>query len=142
MNVPDAEARRWWDQACEDIAVVRTLHAAGHHAASCFHAQQTAEKALKSVLYSQGQRLVLGHSVLELARQCETIDPAFSAASAAGVLLDPFYIPTRYPNGLPTPAVPGRFYDVGQSQLAMDAAERVLRAAETFLRSRTQALKS
>jgi HEPN domain-containing protein len=74
MNAPRAEARRWFQQAQADMAVVRTLRSAGHHAAACFHSQQAAEKALKAVLFAHGARIVLGHSVQELIRQCETHD--------------------------------------------------------------------
>jgi hypothetical protein len=56
-----------------DLAVVHTLLSAGHYAAACFHGQQAAEKALKAVLYAQGSRVVLGHSVRELARQSHTL---------------------------------------------------------------------
>ncbi|MFQ5825993.1 MAG: HEPN domain-containing protein, partial [Dehalococcoidia bacterium] len=40
MNEPRIEAQRWLRQAQADLAVVRTLRAAGHHAAACFHSQQ------------------------------------------------------------------------------------------------------
>jgi len=63
MNAPHLEARRWFQQAQADLAVVRTLRGAGHHAAACFHSQQAAEKALKAFLSAQGARVVLGHSV-------------------------------------------------------------------------------
>jgi HEPN domain-containing protein len=79
MNAPRAEARRWFQQAQADMAVVRTLRSAGHHAAACFHSQQAAEKALKAVLFAHGARIVLGHSVQELIRQCETHDEAFTS---------------------------------------------------------------
>jgi HEPN domain-containing protein len=46
-------------------------------AAACFHSQQAAEKALKAVLYSQGARVVLGHSVRQLAQQCEVHERKF-----------------------------------------------------------------
>jgi len=67
MNAPRLEAQRWFRQAQADLAVVRTLRGAGHHAAACFHSQQAAEKALKALLYAQGARVVLGHSVRDLA---------------------------------------------------------------------------
>jgi HEPN domain-containing protein len=49
MNAPHLEARRWFQEAQADLAVVRTLRGAGHHAAACFHSQQAAEKALKAL---------------------------------------------------------------------------------------------
>ena len=58
MNAPRLEARRWFQEAQADLAVVRTLRDAGHHAAACFHSQQAAEKALKALLYAYGVRLL------------------------------------------------------------------------------------
>jgi HEPN domain-containing protein len=94
MNEPRIEAQRWLRQAQADLAVVRTLRAAGHHAAACFHSQQAAEKALKAVIFAHGARVVLGHSVRELARQCEAHDAPFAGAVEEAALLDQFYIPT------------------------------------------------
>ena len=133
MNVPQIEAQRWLRQARADLAVAHTLQAAQHHAAVCFHCQQVAEKALKAVLYGQGARIVLGHSVRELAQQCATHDAAFTALLSDGALLDQFYITTRYPNGLPTPAVPSETFTLAQAALAVQAAERVLRVVDEFL---------
>jgi len=39
MNAPHLEARRWFQEAQANLAVVRTLRGAGHHAAACFHSQ-------------------------------------------------------------------------------------------------------
>ena len=135
MSARSTEARRWLRQAKADLDVVVTLRSAGHYAAACFHSQQAAEKALKAVLYSQGARVVLGHAVRELARQCEAHDPKFADLAEDAALLDQFYIPTRYPNGLPSPSVPSETYSETQARVAQEAAERVLRAAETFLRA-------
>jgi HEPN domain-containing protein len=140
MNVRATEGRRWFRQAEADLAVVRTLRAAGHHGAACFYSQQAAEKALKAVLYSQGGRAVIGHSVLDLARQCEAHSPAFAGLAAQGALLDQFYVATRYPNGLPAPAIPSEAYSAQQAQTAQESAEQVLREVEDFLRSHTDAL--
>ena len=140
MNDHRVEARRWFLQAQADMAVVRTLVSAGHYATACFHAQQAAEKALKALLFSQGERVVWGHSVRELARQCEGYDQTLATFTADTALLDQFYIPTRYPNGLPSPAVPSESYTVGQATAAQEATERLLGAVETFLRQRTRVL--
>ena len=140
MNDPHVESRRWFYQARADLDVARTLQDARHFAAACFHCQQASEKALKAVLYSQGARVVLGHAVADLARQCEAHDSSFANRIADGNLLDQFYIPTRYPNGLPTPSIPSESYSESQSITAMEAAERVIGAAESFLRDHTDAL--
>jgi HEPN domain-containing protein len=119
---------------------VRTLRRAGHSAAACFHSQQAAEKALKAVLYRQGARAVLGHAGSDLVKQCQKHDPAFAGVSGDTALLDQFYIPTRYPNGLPSPAVPSETYTEAQAKMAQEAAEKVLGLVETFLRTRTDVL--
>src|SRR4029450_3060848 len=136
MNAPRLEARRWLQEAQADLTVVCTLRSAGHHAAACFHSQQAAEKALKALLYAQGARVVLGHSVRELARQCEGHDLAFAAGGDDTALLDQFYITARYPNGLPAPAIPSQSFTSAQAQAAQEAAGRVIRLGETFLRTR------
>ena len=140
MNASRTEARRWFDQAQADLEVVRTLRSAGHYAASCFHSQQAAEKALKAVLYSQGSRVVLGPSVRDLAQQCEPHEAAFVGVAGEAALLDQFYIPTRYPNGLPSPAVPSETYTETQAEAAQEATERVLGLMEAFLHSHTEVL--
>lgn len=127
------EAKRWFAQSRADIAVVRTLLAAGHYATACFHAQQAAEKALKSVLFSKGERYVWGHSVRDLARRCEAHDQACSALAEEASLLDQYYIPTRYPNGLPSPAIAADVYTSGQARAALAASERILAVVETIL---------
>ena len=43
----------------------------GFYAQVCFHCQQICEKALKSMLYGSGARIVYGHALVEL---CSTID--------------------------------------------------------------------
>jgi HEPN domain-containing protein len=81
--------------------------------------------------------VVLGHAVGELARRCTVHDPGFGNLLEEGALLDQFYIPTRYPNGLPAPAIPSDVYTQTQAEAAQRAAERVLETAEAFLRART-----
>ncbi len=135
MNEPRIEAQRWLRQAQTDLAVVRTLRAATHHAAACFHSQQAAEKVLKAVLFAHGARVVLGHSVRELARQCEVHDATFAGVAEEAALLDQFYIPTRYPNGLPSPAVPSEAFTNSQAKTAQESAEHIISAVETYLRT-------
>lgn len=122
------------------MAVVRTLRAAGHHAAACFQSQQAAEKALKAVMFAHGARVVLGHSVRELARQCEGHNAAFAGVAEHAALLDQFYISTRYPNGLPFPAVPSETFTNAQAQAAQDATEHILAVVETYVRTYTDVL--
>lgn len=67
----------------------------------CFIAQQAAEKALKACLYARGERRVIGYSVYVLVDRLSRVENEFQAIADEARRLDRFYIPTRYPNGLP-----------------------------------------
>lgn len=89
-------------------------------------AQQAAEKALKSFLYAQGERAVLGHATHLLIRQCAHYEPIFEALLDACRTLDQYYIPTRYPNGLPD-GIPHEVYTDAQAGEAVNLAGQVLK---------------
>ena len=57
------EGGRWLEQAFEDLKWAHHLTREGAFHLACFLAQQVAEKALKAFLYTQGEEIVLGHSV-------------------------------------------------------------------------------
>ena len=67
----------------------------------CFIAQQSGEKALKACLYATGKRRVIGHSLFEMANELVENEKTFQEIMNETRRLDRFYIPTRYPNGLP-----------------------------------------
>lgn len=95
------ESLRWLAQATADHDDARYLHEGGRYNSCCFFCQQAAEKAIKAFLYKQGAEHVYGHSVAELCREAAQLDPAFTDLKAVISTLDVYYIPTRYPNGLP-----------------------------------------
>jgi HEPN domain-containing protein len=99
-----AEALRWLDTAEDDLDSARILKEEGKFAHSCFHAQQAGEKALKAIWYFADAD-PWGHSIRRLIEDLEKIDAdifrSVNPLIQAGTVLDRFYIPTRYPNGLP-----------------------------------------
>jgi len=95
------EGRRWLEQAAIDLRWTTMLAEQGANHLACFLSQQVAEKALKAFLYAQGEEVVLGHSVERLCAAAATYDPAMAEKARRWSLLDGYYIPTRYPNGLP-----------------------------------------
>jgi len=125
MRNPRREAERWYRQAACDLELARHMAQGGFYFAACFHAQQSAEKALKACRYPQGERVVLGHSVLRLAEECDTVDPRFANIARECGRLDVFYIPTRYPNGLPD-GTPAEVYTEADAELALRLAQQVL----------------
>ena len=92
----------------------------GYHIA-CFLAQQIAEKAIKAFLYAQGESPVLGHSVAALAERAVNITARSHARRGMGSS-DGYYIPTRYPNGLPD-SIPSKVYGREAALQAVNLAE-------------------
>ena len=126
------EARRWLDTAREDLDAARSLMESGKFSHSCFLGQQGGEKALKALWYFLGED-PWGHSIQKLI--AELPDPgAFERLQPhlqAGALLDRFYIPTRYPNGLPD-LTPGQAYFKQDAEVCLESSHRLLSAVEEF----------
>lgn len=117
---------RWLRQAAHDLDVARRLQDLGDYSDACFMAEQASQKALKAFLLAEGERSVPIHSVAQLAESCSQIDPDFKEHVAPGRLLDQFYIPTRYPDALPPPAVPFESYTRDQGEKALAAAQAIV----------------
>lgn len=98
------EARRWLATAEDDLDTAMILMREGKYAHSCFHSQQAGEKALKALWYSADAD-PWSHSIKKLIEDLEPVNSALYEAMQPliklAMLLDRFYIPTRYPNGLP-----------------------------------------
>lgn len=127
------EGKRWLEQALEDLDAARYNLAGGKFYLVCFLCQQLSEKALKAYLYSRGEEIVLGHSVVSLCAQASVYDQGFSGVSDEAGSLDGYYIPTRYPNGLPD-SIPARVYALKDALAALQAAEQVV----AFVRQRLE----
>jgi HEPN domain-containing protein len=125
MKDPKGEAERWPAQSRYDLDAARYDAAGGFWAHACFNAQQAAEKACKALLYGSGQRIVLGHSVAELTKECAAIAPEMQALASDAAAVDRYYIPTRYPNGLPG-GVPAESFFESDAQDAIAIAERIV----------------
>jgi len=132
MRDPVAEAARWLRQAQYDLKAARYNAEGQFYATACFSAQQSAEKALKAFLFRQGERFVAGHSVTELCERCGGYQEAFASLTWRVGKLDRFYIPTRYPNGLPG-GVPAEVYDEQDAEGAIALATEVLKLVEQCL---------
>jgi HEPN domain-containing protein len=78
------------------------------------------EKELKAYLFSQGEEIVLGHSVARLCAKAAGYQAGFTEKAQRWSLLDGYYIPTRYPNGLPD-GIPAEVYteEAAKSDLAL-----------------------
>lgn len=124
MRDPQGEAARWLAQAEYDLRAAQSNAERQLYSYACFIAQQAAEKALKAFLYAQGEREVLGHAVGELCKRAAKFKRDFTALSRKAQKLDRFYIPTRYPNGLPG-GIPAESYDEEDAGLALKLAQEI-----------------
>jgi HEPN domain-containing protein len=127
------QAERWLLTAEEDIHAAELLFQAGMYAQACFYAQQSGEKALKSLWYLVDAD-PWGHSVqrlvAEFPRRAEIGDLEAWIEQAA--LLDKFYIPTRYPNGLPD-LTPGQVYRREDARQGIAAANQLIKGCRAWL---------
>jgi HEPN domain-containing protein len=130
------EAERWLQTAGEDLRAAQTLRADGLYAHACFIAQQCGEKAVKAMWYAVGQE-PWGHSIQKLVMQFPEPQhiPDLDGWTQRAAQLDKFYIPTRYPNGLPD-LTPGQSYFLRDADQAIQSASMFLKASRQFLASR------
>jgi HEPN domain-containing protein len=121
------EAKRWLIQAEDEFFDADELRKRERYYIALFHFQQSAEKALKAFLYFKlnAREVLFTHSINELNKLAIELDEEFKMIRDAKKL-DQYYIPTRYPNGLPG-GVPSRFYDdPDQAEEAMNLAKKVI----------------
>ena len=106
---------------------------------ACFMAQQAAEKAVKAIAYGLGERKMLGHSVVQSMQQYWDQVPALRSLLPTARILDPYYVPTRYPNSLPR-GVAREAFSKEQATEGLDAPERFLGIAREIRARRTKCI--
>jgi HEPN domain-containing protein len=131
------EARRWYLQGRHDLRAASWNQRGGFHDTACFLAQQAAEKVLKSLHYSLGssRHTLLTHSVVELLRKAARRVPTLKEHLEHARELDLHYVPSRYPNGLPS-GYPHLFYARETAAKALGASQAILAAVEKFYAER------
>lgn len=120
-NLPE----QWLSRATEDLAVAQLVLREGHAAHACFLAQQWIEKALKAFLLHSRNLYPRTHKLVDLLNECCKREPAFTQFSTECAVVDQYYIPTRYPDGVPVNS-PGGLPGDAEASEAITAAEAVL----------------
>jgi len=126
-------AERWLTTAEEDLRAARALLAAELYAHACFAAQQCGEKAVKALWYVVGED-PWGHSIQKLVAQFPVREriPDVALWIERAAALDRFYIPTRYPNGLPD-LTPEQSYFRRDAEQGIALAETLLEFSRRWL---------
>jgi len=102
MRQPKTEAQRWLAQARSDLGFTELGLREGYHAQTC-----------------------------ELLDGLIARHPHLAGLREAAQQLDQFYVPTRYPNGLPG-GVPAQVFTHSQAARAVSDARRFVESAETL----------
>lgn len=120
-------SRDWLAQAERDLQHAESSRRAGDHEWACFAGHQAAEKAVKALHLHLGQE-ARGHLVARLLRELPV--PVPDGLVDKGMVLDTFYVPSRYPNSHPEGA-PFEHYGPLQSEEGIGHAGEIL----AFVRS-------
>jgi HEPN domain-containing protein len=134
MQLNKEEALRWLDQAEHNFEVAKNNLSSTFYSDACFMAEQTSQVALKALIIFYKKRNVWEHSIQELVRISSEYDKRFEDLVEAGKILDRYYIPTRYPDALATPAVPYKTYSERDAREAVALTESILQLAKEVIR--------
>jgi HEPN domain-containing protein len=111
----------WLRQAEKDLEKAKLDLEWGFYEWACFTSHQSAEKAIKAIFqHIHGD--AWGHGTKALLENLPYDDHMVYIEDAK--LLDKFYIPTRYPNGLPE-GIPHDYFTRKEAEDALRAASRI-----------------
>lgn len=133
------EARRWFQQAYHDLQAARWNIKGKFYDTACFLAQQSGQKALKSILYYGGARraALLTYSLVEMVKEGTKGVRSLAHLLDQARELDLHYIPSRYPNGIPS-GYPHQFYSKKVAEQALIAAEKIFYSIRKFYRAQKE----
>lgn len=133
MENKKTEASKWFQQAASDLEAVRWNIEGKFYDTGAFLAQQTAEKAVKALLFYLGakKKALLSHSIFEMMNEAGKHDPKFPLLLEEARELDLHYVPSRYPNGLPS-GFPHMFYEKKMAVKALASAEKIFFAVSEY----------
>ena len=130
------EAQRWLDTAKGDLKTAVILKNNNRFAHSCYHSQQSGEKSLKAIWYFLDAD-PWGHSIKKLLTDLEAVDSHVYSnlkhLEKSAIILDRFYITTRYPNGLPE-ITPEEAYLKEDAETCLQHAEEIINAINRKVR--------
>ena len=92
------EGKTWMDKAEHDLSAGHLmLKNNGYTDTACFFAHQTVEKALKGFLTLHDTKPDRTHNLVALSNEATKIDQTVSDFESEFVVLNAYYIPSRYP---------------------------------------------
>jgi HEPN domain-containing protein len=131
MTGREQEYEAWLKYADDDLMAAAELIKAGLYNLACFHAHQAAEKYLKAFLVRHKVNPPRIHKLPTLISLCRQIAGEFEELQQDALMLDMYYIPTRYPNA-PVGSLPEGLPNEADAQRAFDIAKQI----QDFIKSR------
>ncbi|MEA2035412.1 MAG: HEPN domain-containing protein [Euryarchaeota archaeon] len=129
------EALKWLKQGEKDLVSSGNSSKSSDYEWSCFQAQQSAEKVLKSILYAKGYRKILTHSVFDLIREINKFDPSFMDLKKEAKVLDGVYITARYPDSIVGDLIPSEYFEKEDAEECIRCAELICNRVKNSLRT-------
>jgi len=99
MNNKGEDYKKWITFAQEDLKMAELALKEGIYNQTCFHSQQCVEKVLKGFITYKGEIHPQTHKLTDILSF--TSPGPFDDLTDKIIILDRFYIPTRYPDALP-----------------------------------------
>jgi len=95
-------AEEWFKKARDDYKSAKVvLEEGGYYGTTCFLSQQMAEKYLKGFLVFKSGKMEKIHDLVKLLNECKKISADFGELEEECILLNDYYIETRYPLDMP-----------------------------------------
>jgi HEPN domain-containing protein len=136
---PKEEANRWLLHAERDLGFARLgIELGGFYAQTCFMAHQSAEKALKSLLYLRGARYIGESSISELLKRAADASPGLGRYQDMSARLDRYYSAARYlsaaSGGAPS-ETPGEVLGEAQAKEVVAEGENLILEIRNIIRT-------
>ena len=114
----------WLDFASYDLKTAKWEFEGKIYTSSCYAAQQTAEKALKALIWAKGKVIPKVHSLDRLVSELKKLNIAIFEIEEEAKQLDKYYISARYPGQY---GGPEGLYDESDGLSAITPAEKILK---------------
>ncbi len=124
-------SKDWLDAARDDVEHAKHDLEHGFYNWACFSSQQATEKAVKAVFQRMGAQ-AWGHSVADLLEELSSHFEIPEELLDFALELDKAYIPTRYPDALPSGSPRNRYSRIEAERL-VNYAEKIVRFCEDLL---------
>ena len=135
MNVnPKEQSQRWLLHAETDLGYAKLgIELGGFYAQTCFMVHQSAEKALKALLFLRGARIVGERSLSEMVKRVADVSPGLNRYQDMADMLDKYYLASRYLGSLPGSDEP-ELFDEARAREAVGEGENLILEIRNIIR--------